>query len=110
MWPELFKSTFFLLVLAAVALEAAADVMFKKWSMTASTWLFVSAFAIYLVGTLLWAFSLKYEYLSKAISVFTVLNLIIVSLPGVFLFNEDLSLVNKLGIVLGILSVIMVQI
>jgi len=49
------------------------------------------------------------KYLSKAISVFTVLNFIIIVLIGVLYFREDLSLINKIGIALGILSVIFLE-
>ena len=64
---------------------------------------------VYFIGTVFWAVSLKYEFLSKAISVFTILNLIIVSLAGVIIFKEDLSVVNKIGIALGALSIILVE-
>jgi glucose uptake protein len=106
----LIKNLFLPLILAAVALEALADVFFKKWSLGNQTWYLVAALIIYFAGTVAWAVSLKYEYLSKAISVFTVLNLIVVVLAGVFFFKEDLSLINKMGILLGIASVIMLQI
>ena len=66
--------------------------------------------AFYFTGTVFWAVSLKYEFLSKAISVFTVLNLIAVVLVGVLMFKEDLSLLNKIGICLGVLSVILIEI
>lgn len=110
MGPELIKSFFFPLMLAAIALEALADVLFKKWAMVHHTGLLVTGLIIYFVGTIAWAVSLKYEYLSKAITVFSILNLIIVALVGVFLFKEDLSLINKIGMVLGIVSVVMLQI
>ena len=64
---------------------------------------------IYFIGTIIWAFSLKYGDLSKAISIFTVLNLIAIVLVGVIYFKEDLSFVNKLGIWLGVVSVIFME-
>jgi len=64
---------------------------------------------VYFVATVIWAFSLKYEFLSKAISIITILNLIIVVLVGVLYFKEDLSIINKVGIVIGIISVILIQ-
>ena len=63
-----------------------------------------------MIGTVFWAVSLKYEFLSKAISVFAVLNLIVLVLVGVVLFKEDLSFINKIGIGLGVLSVILIEI
>ncbi len=104
------KFIFFGLIALAVALEVVGDVLFKKWAMQSKNILLYGGLLIYFVGTIVWAISLKYEYLSKAISIFTVLNLVIVVLVGVLYFNEDLSLINKVGIGLGILSVILIEI
>ncbi|HEY4495263.1 MAG TPA: EamA family transporter, partial [Candidatus Paceibacterota bacterium] len=65
---------------------------------------------IYMVGTTFWAYSLKYGHLSKAISIFAILNLVILVLVGVFIFKEDLSLTNKIGIILGIIGIILIEI
>ena len=85
------------------------DIFFKKWSLEHNTILLIVGLLIYASGTVFWAISLKYELLSKAISVFTILNLVIVALVGVVLFKENLSLINKLGIGLGLLSVILIE-
>lgn len=105
-----FKFLFFGLMALAVAFEVFADVLFKKWAIENKNILLAIGLLIYFVGTIFWAFSLKYEFLSKAISIFTVLNLIVVVLVGVIMFKENLSLVNKIGIGLAILSVILVEI
>ena len=103
------KLTFWLLVVVAVMFEVVADILFKKWSMGNKNILLAIGLTIYIVGTIFWAVSLKYEYLSKAIAVFTILNLIILVLAGIILFKENLSLVNKIGIILGILSIILIE-
>ena len=105
-----YKIIFLMLVALAVALEVVGDVMFKKWAVGGRNVLLYLGLLIYFIGTIFWAVSLKYEYLSKAISVFTILNLIIIVLVGVLYFKEDLSLVNKAGIGLGILSVILIEV
>src|SRR3990167_3449873 len=105
-----FKIIFFGLVILAVALEVAGDIFFKKWAIESKGVLLYIGLLIYFIGTIFWAISLRYEYLSKAISVFTVLNLVIVVLVGVLYFKEDLSLINKVGIGLGILSVILIEV
>jgi multidrug transporter EmrE-like cation transporter len=69
---------------------------FKKWSLGGKNILLILGFIIYAVGTLFWAFSFKYEFLSKAISVLTLLNLIAIVLVGVSYFNESLSIINKI--------------
>ena len=96
------KLVFFGLLFLAVALEVGADILFKKWSIESKNILLVSGLAIYFIGTIFCAISLKYEFLSKAISIFTILNLVAVVLVGVIIFQENLSLVNKIGIGFGV--------
>ncbi|MEK6963828.1 MAG: SMR family transporter [Nanoarchaeota archaeon] len=103
------KVVFLGLILLAVLLEVIADVLFKKWALDNKSLLLGLGLFLYLIGTMFWAFSLKHEYLSKAISIFTVLNLVAVALIGVLVFKEDLSSVNKLGIALGVLSVVLIE-
>lgn len=74
-----------------------------------SRWFLFLGLLFIFFATLLWAFSLKYEFISKAISIITVLNLVIVVLVGVLYFKEDLSLINKIGILLGIISVLLIE-
>ncbi len=103
------KYVFWGLIFLAVVLEVISDILFKKWAIDSKNiWLYVGLL-IYLIGTICWAISLKYEFLSKAISVFTILNLVLVVLVGVLYFKENLSLINKIGIGLGIISVILIE-
>jgi multidrug transporter EmrE-like cation transporter len=104
------KLLFFGLVAVAVALEIFGDVLFKKWSLGSGNALLYTGLLTYFAGSIFWAASLRYEFLSKAISVFTLLNLVIVALVGVMYFKEDLSYINKAGIALGVLSIILVEI
>lgn len=110
MLTEIFsKYMFFGLIGLAVFFEVVGDVYFKKWSLENRSILLFFGLMIYFVGSAFWAISLKYGYLSRAITVFTILNLIVVVMTGVILFKEDLSLVNKIGIGLGILSIILME-
>jgi multidrug transporter EmrE-like cation transporter len=104
------KSIFFGLIALAVALEVVGDIFFKKWSIDNKNILLYVGLLIYFVGTIFWAISLKYEPMSKAISVFTILNLVIIVFVGVIYFKENLSPINKVGIVLGILSIILIEV
>jgi len=103
------KLLFFGLITLSVFFEVAGDIFFKKWSIDNKNILLYLGLIIYFIGTVFWAISLKYEHLSKAIPVFTVLNLVLAVLVGAFYFKENLSLVSKIGIGLGILSVILVE-
>ncbi len=97
------------LLLPAVILETAADIIFKKWALAGRGLLFVIGLAVYTVGTALWGLSLKYDQLSRLISVFTALNLIAVAVAGVLLFDEKLTALNKVGVILAVISVILVE-
>lgn len=103
------KKLFLGLIGIAAVLEAVGDIVLKKWAIDGRYTILLIGLFVYLVATMIWAWSLKYDFLSRAISTITIINLIIVVLAGVFLFNEDLSITNKIGIALGILSVIMIQ-
>jgi len=104
------KLLFWIFVILGVSLEIAGDIYFKKWVAEHRNLFLLVGFGIYALGAIFWALSLKYELLSRAISVFTVLNLIIIALVGVLFFDEKLSSVNKLGIGLGILSILLIEI
>ena len=93
-----------------MAFEVLADLLLKRWALDSRNLMLAAGLAIYFVGTIFWAFSLRYGYLSRAISVFTVLNLVAVSLVGLLYFKEDLTILNKAGIVLGLLGVILIEV
>ncbi len=103
------KTLFLVLVVLAAVLEASGDVILKKWAIDGKQALFALGLAVYFAATVVWAFSLRYEFLSRAISIVTVLNLVIVVLAGALYFKEDLSAANKVGIALGIVSVVLME-
>ena len=104
------KFAFLAFLIVSIVLEVIADFFLKKWSLENKNLLLFIGLLIYLIGTTFWAFSLKYEFLSKAISIFSILNLIAVVLVGVLIFKEDLTLINKIGIGLGIISIVLLEI
>ena len=108
--PGHYKYIFLILVTMAVALEVVADIMFKKWATENKNLLMMGGLLIYLVGTIIWAFSMRYNLFSKAVSIFSILNFVAAVLVGVLLFKEDLSSINRLGIALGLVSIILIEI
>ena len=81
------KYIFLLLITLAVALEVFADVLFKKWAIENKNYLLAIGLIVYMVGTTFWAYSLRYGHLSRAISIFAVLNLIILVSVGIIFFK-----------------------
>ncbi len=103
------KWIFFALVLVVVAFELLADMLFKKWAQENKLLLLGIGLGLYFIGTIFWAFSLRQEYLSKAIVVFTLINLIGGVVMGMVYFQEELSLLQKAVIGLGMLSVVLIE-
>ncbi|TSC76858.1 MAG: Uncharacterized protein G01um101431_41 [Parcubacteria group bacterium Gr01-1014_31] len=100
---------FIALIAAAVILEVAGDVLFKQWSRTERTTLLVLGLGVYFAGSVFWAFSLRQEGLARAITVFTVANLAAAVLVGAYLFREELTLANRIGLALAFLSVLLME-
>ena len=103
------KILFLSLIFIAVILETIGDVILKKWAIESRNILLLSGLVLYLIGSIFWTISLKYELLSKSISIFIIFNLVTIVLVGIFYFKENLSLINKIGIIIGILSVILME-
>lgn len=101
------KIFFFGLLLLGVFFEVIGDTFWKKWAVENKSWFFAVGLIIYFIGSIFWAISLKFDAMSKAIVIFTVLNSIILVGIGVFFFKENLSLANKIGIGLGLVSIIL---
>ncbi len=110
MTPLTTKFLFLGLILLATTLEVIGDVFFKKWSIIHNQSLLYIGIVLYGIGSMFWILSLKYELLSRAISIITILNLIAIVLIAVLYFKEDLSMINKVGIALGILAVVLIEV
>lgn len=103
------KLFFFGIIGLAVALEIIGDVYFKKYSIDNKYSFLIIGLMIYFIGSVFWAVSLKYEMMSKAIVVFAVLNILVVALIGMVFFKEELTLMNKIGIFVGLISVVLIE-
>jgi multidrug transporter EmrE-like cation transporter len=100
---------FYALLMFAVILESGADVLFRKCGLATNTPLFLAALAVYVVGGACWGLSLQYREVSRGIIVFAMLNVMVVTVAGVLLFDEQLSFTNKLGILCGLGSLILIE-
>ncbi|MFA5999528.1 MAG: SMR family transporter [Candidatus Paceibacterota bacterium] len=101
--------TYIVLIVIAIVLEVLADILFKEWTIKNQNIILYTGLSIYFIGTYFWAMSLKYELLSKSIVIFSVINLICITLVGLLYYNEQLSLINKIAILFGILSVLLIE-
>src|SRR3954447_9153173 len=98
----------------AVLLEATADLLFRKWGIErqagAGSWSFFAlSLCIYMAGAVCWGLSLQFEAVLRGIIAFAVLNVVMVAVAGVWLYEEHLSTINRIGILLGAGSLILVE-
>lgn len=98
-----------ILILVGAAVEVFADIFFKIWNDKGGNHLIIVGILLYLIGTGCWVLSLKYLTFTKSGVIFLLLNIILLSLTGLLFFKDDLSIINKVGILLGIVSIIMVE-
>ena len=104
------KYFFIILVIVVSVLEIAGDILFKEWSLQKKNIYLIIGTILYMGATIFWAFSLKYQNLSKAVVIFGVLTVIIGVLVGVFFYKEPLSLLNIIGVVFGLACIILLEI
>lgn len=98
-----------ILIIVGALIEVIADIFFKLWNDKGNTYLIVLGVILYLIGTAFWVLSLRYDTFTKSGAIFLLINIIFLSLAGVFFFKDGLSLINKIGIFLGMISIIMVE-
>ena len=104
------KYFFIFLVIIVSILEVVGDILFKEWTLKNTKLILIFGIIAYLAATIFWAFSLKFQNLSKAVVIFGVLTVIIGVLVGVLLYKEPLSAINIIGIILGLACIILLEI
>jgi multidrug transporter EmrE-like cation transporter len=65
--------------------------------------------ALYMVGSICWGLSLQFQGVSRGIIAFAVLNVLMVAVAGIWLFGEHLSTINRIGVLLGVFSLVLVE-
>jgi len=103
------KYFFIILVVVVSILEVIGDVLFKEWIIKNNKYLLCLGIIAYLIATTFWAFSLKFQNLSKAVVIFGVLTVIIGVLVGVLLYKEPLTTLNIVGVILGLASIVLLE-
>lgn len=109
MSPKIVEIVFLSFVICAALIESVADAMFEKWSLVGKNYFLIVGLLIYAVSSAFWAYSLKYQTLSKGIVMFNVVNVVLGVVIGILYFKEALTGLNIAGIAFGILSVILLS-
>lgn len=91
----------------ASLLHCMGDVLFKRASINFTWWDFLLGSFLYIVTIPTWLWVLKSGKLATLVSMGTVLQLVILTIVGVFFFKEHLTVRETFGIALAILAVLM---
>jgi drug/metabolite transporter (DMT)-like permease len=94
---------------ALIIFELIADILAKNWSVKGGWWIGGMALAAYLVGNFFWLFALKHgSGLGKGAIIFSLASAIIAVLLGYFLYHEEITRNESIGIVLGLVALIFI--
>ncbi len=97
------------LMIGAAVFESLGDLSFRYSALISKKSWLIAGITLYTVGTAIWAYTLKFEDVSDALVIVNIINLILVILVGVFFFHEQASPLNLAGLVLGVISIILMQ-
>lgn len=85
------------------------DVVMKKWVNQSGWHLYFAGLMIYFVGLNFLAYSFKYKNIGVASLIFVLFNIVTLCFVSWVYFKETLSLLQILGIVIGLISVVILE-
>lgn len=93
-----------------VLFEGLADVIAKKFAITNKSIIAIGALSVYMIANIFWLISLKNGAdLSRGAILFSLLSYLLAIIIGVGIYKEHLSLVQSIGVGLGIVSLVMIM-
>jgi len=102
------RYTLSMLIFGGILLTC-GDIMLKTWSMKDKWWLFVGAIGFYILGVVLLGICFKYRNFAIANMIMVIVNALTLLLVSVFYYKDKINLVGFLGIVLGLISVALLE-
>ncbi len=89
-----------------IVFEIVADILSKEWSVGKPIYFAIGAILAYVIANTFWLFALKYgSGLAKGAIIFSVASAILATVIGVLLYKEEVTRLQLVGMVLGILSI-----
>ncbi len=88
----------------------AGDLVMKKWVITPHFYLYIIGLLIYMIGMMFLVETYKYENIAVASLIFIIFNIITLLIFSWFYFKEPLSLMKIVGLLLGIISITLLEI
>lgn len=100
-------ATIFILLITTIT--ATGDYFLKKSGQNTNT-LFnkhlITGTLIYTFTSIMWAFTYKYMKFSTSVTIYSIFSIIIFAFIGVFIFKDTISIIEIIGIIFAILSLV----
>jgi multidrug transporter EmrE-like cation transporter len=97
------------LLLAGGIILTVGDILMKKWVNTHSTLFYIIGLIVYLIGLNFLAQSFRFKNIAVASVIFVIFNVVTLSIVSWLYFKETLSTLQIIGIILGITSVVVLE-
>jgi drug/metabolite transporter (DMT)-like permease len=92
-----------------VFFEMVADIFAKNWSLRGGWYLAGLSLLSYMLANVFWLFALKNgSGLTKGAIIFSISSAVVATILGVFFYKEDLSIIQMIGVFLGLVSLIFI--
>jgi len=98
-----------ILLLAGGVIVTIGDIAMKKWVVSNLASFYLIGMIIYIVGLNFLAQSFKYRNIAVASVMFIIFNVVTLSIVSWLYFKEPLSTPNIIGMALGIIAVIVME-
>lgn len=96
-------------LLLLILFEIIADIFSKQWALSGSWIMWAGAVIGYIIANVFWLFAIRSgSELARGALMFTVGAAIVAVLLGVFIYKEELSAYQLIGMGLGIISLIFI--
>ena len=99
-----------LLVLIGGLILTVGDIVFKNWAINNSWLTFIFGLFIWTIGLVFLALSFKYKNIAIASLIFSLSNVISLTVISWLWYNEGLTTNQLIGIILGIIAVIFLEV
>lgn len=97
------------LLLAGGLILTAGDILMKKWVINNSPGFFIFGLVVYLLGLIFLALSFKYKNIAIASVIMVIINVTTLLVFSWFYFKETLTPLQLIGIGLGIVSILFLE-
>jgi len=98
-----------ILIFSGGIVLTAGDLIMKKWTGNSSPFLYGLGLIVYLIGMVFLSQSFKFKNIAVASLMLVLFNIITLLIASWFFYQEKLSLIQMVGIIFGLISVVILE-